>query len=321
MLRQNPPFSFAAIAALALGIGANTAIFSVVNQVLLTPLNLQNPERIVQLRTNGPQGVNPGASPAKFAYWRTLDDVLDNVAANQWSAFNYGSGDTAEQINGEKVSADFFRLYGGRMVEGRDFTEEDDAPNGPNSVILSHAFWQRRFDGGDVVGQTILLSGGAYTVVGVLNPEFSMGEFRSRLPDVFIPFQFDPNATDQAHYFFVGARLKPGVSLEQAQARLGASTEAFRERFPGFNADEAFTAVSMREATVAYAREFLLVLMGAVSLVLLIACANVANLLLARAAGRRREMAIRSAIGAGRWNGGRNHSWPTPHQWSVPYCR
>jgi hypothetical protein len=128
-----------------------------------------------------------------------------------------------------------------------------------------------------------------------------MGEFRSRLPDVFIPFQLDPNATDQTHYFFVGARLKPGVSLEQAQARVGASTEAFRERFPGFGEDDVFTAVSMREATVAYVRESVLVLMGAVSLVLLIACANVANLLLARAAGRRREMAIRSAIGAGRW--------------------
>lgn len=301
MFRQHPVFTFAAIATLALGIGANTAIFSVVNAVLLAPLKLQDPDRIVQLRTISPQGVNQVASPAKFAYWRTLDDILDNVSATRFSAVNYGTAETAEQLYGEKVSADYFDLYGARIVHGRGFTAEEDSPGSPLSAVLGHAFWERRFAAdADVLGQTILLRGVPHTVVGVINSEFTIEEFRTSPPDVFIPIQLDPNSTDQAHSFFVGGKLKPGLSLEQAQARLAASTEAYRERFPQFGADQVFTVVSMREALVSGARESLLLLMGAVGLVLLIACANVASLLLARAAGRRREIAIRSAIGAGR---------------------
>jgi predicted permease len=300
MFRQNPAFTFAAVAALALGIGANTAIFSVVNAVLLSPLDLYEPDRIVQVRVTSPQGNDPRGSPAKFAHWKTQDDILEMVTASRNGIKNYTGGDEPEQVPTATVSADYFRLYGAQVVQGRTFTPEEDLPNGPLAAVISHSFWERRFDADPgVLGRSIVLGGMPYTVVGVMDPDFAIPELQPTT-DVWIPFQLDPNSTDQGHYFGINARLKPGVTVEQARARLQSATEAFREKFPQFGEDQAFDVLPLREALVANSRSTLLVLMGAVGFVLLIACANVANLLLARATGRRREIGIRSAIGAGR---------------------
>ncbi|MDA0205441.1 MAG: ABC transporter permease [Acidobacteria bacterium] len=300
MFRQNPAFTFAAVAALALGIGANTAIFSVVNTVLLSPLDLYEPDRVVQVRVTSPQGNNPGGSPAKFAHWKTVDDVLEMIAANRTGVVNYTGGDEPEQVRSGTVSAEYFRLFGARLIQGRAFTPEEDLPNGPRAAVISHSFWERRFDTDpDVLGRSIVLGGVSYTVVGVMDQSFSTADF-GQTPDIWLPFQLDPNSTDQGHYFGINARLKPGVTVEQARARLQSATEAYREKFPQFGENQVFDVLPLREALVANSRTTLFVLMGAVGFVLLIACANVANLLLARATGRRREIAIRSAIGAGR---------------------
>lgn len=300
MFRQNPAFTFAAIAALALGIGANTAIFSVVNTVLLSPLDVYEPDRIVQLRTTSQQGNNQGGSPAKFAHWKTLHEVLEMTSASRTGVVNYTGGDEPEQVRSGTVSAEYFRLFGAGVIQGRTFSPEEDLPGGPKAAVISHAFWERRFDSDpEALGRSIALGGVSYTVVGILDPSFSTADF-GPTPDVWLPFQLDPNTSDQGHYFGINARLKPGVTVEQARARMASFTEAYRERFPQFSAEETFDLIPLREALVANSRSTLFVLMGAVGFVLLIACANVANLLLARAAGRRREIAVRSAIGAGR---------------------
>lgn len=300
MFRQNAVFSLAAVAALALGIGANTAIFSVVNAVLLSPLDVYEPDRIVQLRTTSPQGNNQGGSPAKFAHWRTLNEVLEMASAARTGVVNYTGGDEPEQVRSGTVSADYFRLFGAGVIQGRTFSPEEDLPGGPKTAVISHSFWERRFDSNpETIGSLITLGGVSYTVVGILDPSFSTADFGST-PDVWLPFQLDPNTADQGHYFGINARLKPGVTLEQARARMASFTEAYREKFPQFGDEETFDVIPLREALVSNSRSTLFVLMGAVGFVLLIACANVANLLLARAAGRRREIALRSAIGAGR---------------------
>jgi putative ABC transport system permease protein len=300
-LRHSPGFAAVAIATLALGIGANTAIFSVIDRVLLQPLPYSQPDRLVRLQLKFRDGFGNSVSIPKFMAWKQHTQAFQAICAYNFSGpgLNLSGGAVPEQVKAIHVTADFFPVFDAGTMLGRVFGADEDRPGGPRLAVMTNGLWVRRF-GGDpaIVGRAIVLDGEPYTVIGVLR-----ASFRSYPPaDLYLPLQADPATTNQGHFLAVAARLKPGVTLETAKAEMGVAAERFRQVYPdSIGKEESATAASFSEAIVGDVRKPLLVLLGAVAMVLLIACANVANLQLAQSTGRSRELAIRGALGAVRW--------------------
>ena len=305
MLHKNPGFTAIAALTLALGIGANTAIFSLVNAVLLRPLPYQDPSRIMTLWQSVPQkGVAKGfVSPANFLDWRNSNDVYSGVVAITYWALDYTGRGEPESFTAELVSKDFFAMLGVHAEYGRTFTPEEYEPGQDKEIVLSHGFWLRQF-GGDsgVVGSTISLSDKTYTIVGVLPADFTL-PWLGRERELYSPLAFSPDERKLrgAAYLQVLARLKPGVNLDQAQSAMSSIAARLARDYPNEDSGVAINTVPLEDQIVGKVRPMLFVLLGSVGLVLLIGCVNIANLLLARGTSRQRELAIRIALGAERW--------------------
>jgi predicted permease len=302
VLRKNPGFAIGAVVVLALGIGANTAIFSVVHAVLLRPLPYSDPGRIAMVYHVPPQKSFPGmkifaVSPANYLDWRKQNGVFDAMSIFHPTTMTLTGEDQPEAVQGIVVSSEFFQVLGVTPIQGRAFTAEEDTNGHGNVVVLSYPFWQSHF-GADpkVIGKNLTFNGLPYSIIGVMPAHFHFfyqGEY-------FVPLGWTDKdrAVRNNHNYLVIARLKRGVGLQQAQAEMNTISARLEQAYPEDDKGWGATIVPLREDLVGDVRPALLMLLGAVAFVLLIACANVANLVLAKTLGHRKEIAIRTALGA-----------------------